>query len=269
MKTVDLYNPFKKHRRMRSLAIPQHNQQVSSEEEVFDILEEGHEERSYKNPLMDCTSMGEYLDVLSAHDIWKDGKSLKTQVDSRSLDLGFLLSDDDQMTGNHHQPWSDILDMQFHISLDDNRSHDEILDLGFPPQPDDGDELDLGFDIDVDDPAEDGALDMGFNTYPADDFLNIGNNIPPEENPLEMGFEMDPVHIDLDQSFTVSRPDSIGFVIQRAVGDLHVAMHRLDMDRAGDTMTPDEAFAIQQVLDCAQELSVLACQLISISQLST
>lgn len=66
----------------------------------------------------------------------------------------------------------------------------------------------------------------------------------------------------------VSRPDPIGFVIQRAVGDLRVAMHRLDMDRAGDTMSPDEAFAIQQVLDCAQEL-LLACQLISISQLST
>ncbi|KAG2094199.1 uncharacterized protein F5147DRAFT_779050 [Suillus discolor] len=175
-------------------------------------------------------------------------------------------------TDNHNQPQSDMLDMQFPTLSDDDQSNGEMLDLGFPPQPDDGDVLDLGFDIDVSDLAGntgiDGALEMGFNTYLADDSLDIGNNIPAEENPLEMGFKMDPVHGDLDQSFAISRPDPIGFVIQRAVGDLRVAMHWLDMDRAGHAMSPDKAFAREQVLDCTQEL-LLACQLISISRLST
>lgn len=45
-------------------------------------------------------------------------------------------------------------------------------------------------------------------------------------------------------------------------------MHRLDMDRASNAMSPDEAIARQQVLDSTQEL-LLACQLISISQLAT
>lgn len=190
MKTVDLYNPFQKKRRMLSSAIAQQHQHVSSEDEgkqsspptmyrltssgmpVFDILEPGCEERTYKNPLMDCSSMGECkfiscrlmaktidmgfedLDALSAHDRWKDGKSLQTvhlqtPVDCRSLDLGFPVSDDDRMTCNQRQPQSDILNMQFPTMSDDDLSNGEILDLGFPPQPDDGDELDLGFDIDA------------------------------------------------------------------------------------------------------------------------
>ncbi|KAG2111301.1 uncharacterized protein F5147DRAFT_651487 [Suillus discolor] len=227
---------------------------------VFDILKPGQEEGTYNNLLMDCSSMGEYLDVLSAHDWLKD-------ADCKSLDLGFPLSDDDQMTTINNQPESDILDMEFPTSSDDDRSNDETLDLGFPPEPDiAGEPLDLGFDVNPPpQPAgttDDGALEMGF------DSPDMGNDVQLKENPLEMGYEVDPAHDVPDQSFAVSRPDPIGFVIQRAVGDLRVAMHRLDMDRAGDTMSPDEAFVIQQVLDCAQEL-LLACQLISISQLLT
>ncbi|KAG1797451.1 uncharacterized protein HD556DRAFT_1441011 [Suillus plorans] len=205
MRTVDLYDPFQKKRRMQSSAIAQHNLHVSSEDVVFSILEPGREERTYHNPFMVCSSMGEYLDVLSAHDGWKDGKRLKTvnfetADDGRSLDLGFPSSDYDRMTNNHNQPQSDMLDMQFPTLSDDDRSNGEMLDLGFPPQPDDEDMLDLGFDIDV----KDGALEMGFNTHLADDSLDKGNNIPPEKNPLEMGFEMDVVHVDPDQSFAIS-----------------------------------------------------------------
>ncbi|KAG1784283.1 uncharacterized protein HD556DRAFT_1315212 [Suillus plorans] len=175
MRTVDLYDPFQKKRRMQSSAIAQHNLHVSSEDVVFSILEPGREERTYHNPFMVCSSMGEYLDVLSAHDGWKDGKRLKTvnfetADDGRSLDLGFPSSDYDRMTNNHNQPQSDMLDMQFPTLSDDDRSN------------------------------EDGALEMGFNTHLADDSLDKGNNIPPEKNPLEMGFEMDVVHVDPDQS---------------------------------------------------------------------
>lgn len=97
------------------------------------------------------------LDVLSAHDGLQDGKRLKMNSepadDDRSLDLGFPLSDYDQMTDNHDQQQSDMLDMQFPTLSDDDRSNGEMLDLGFPPQPDDEDVLDLGFDIDLCDPA--------------------------------------------------------------------------------------------------------------------
>ncbi|KAG1723498.1 hypothetical protein EDB19DRAFT_1916057 [Suillus lakei] len=236
---------------------------------VFDILQPGRKERTYNNPLMDCSSMGE------SHDRLRDGNRLKTVPfqtgdDCWSLDLGFPLSDDDQMADNHNQPQPDMLDMQFPALSDDDQSNGEMLELGFPPESDIRDVLDLGFDIDVSDPAgnTDGALEMGFDTNLADDSLDTRNNIVLDENPLEMGFDMDPAHADPDRSLTVIRPDPIGFVIQRAVGDLRVAMHQLDMDQAGDAMSLDEAFARQQVLDCTQEL-LLACQLISISRLST
>ncbi|KAG1724685.1 hypothetical protein EDB19DRAFT_1915435 [Suillus lakei] len=238
---------------------------------VFDILQPGRDERTYNNPLMDCSSMGEYLDVLSAHDRLGDGNGLKavhfqTEGDHRSLDLGFPASDDDRITDTRNHPQPDILDMQFPTMSDDEQSHDEMLELGFPPESDVEDPvntdgaLEMGFDIDVSDPAghTDGALEMGFDT----------NDIMPDDNPLEMGFDVDPAQFDPDQSFAVIRPDPIGFVIQRAVGDLRIAMHRLDMDRASNAMSPDEAIARQQVLDSTQEL-LLACQLISISRLAT
>ncbi|KAG1717278.1 hypothetical protein EDB19DRAFT_1840536 [Suillus lakei] len=247
-------------------------------------MKPGRDERTYNNPLMDCSSMGESktihitfedLDVLSAHDRLGDGNGLKavhfqTEGDHRSLDLGFPASDDDRITDTRNHPQPDILDMQFPTMSDDEQSHDEMLELGFPPESDVEDVLDLGrntdgalemgFDIDVSDPAghTDGALEMGFDT----------NDIMPDDNPLEMGFDVDPAQFDPDQSFAVIRPDPIGFVIQRAVGDLRIAMHRLDMDRASNAMSPDEAIARQQVLDSTQEL-LLACQLISISRLAT
>ncbi|KAG2106530.1 uncharacterized protein F5147DRAFT_774815 [Suillus discolor] len=247
-------------------------------------MKPGRDERTYNNPLMDCSSMGEYLDVLSAHDRLGDGNGLKavhfqTEGDHRSLDLGFPASDDDRITDTRNHPQPDILDMQFPTMSDDEQSHDEMLELGFPPESDVEDVLDLGFDIDVSDSAgnTDGALEMGFDidvSDPAghtDGALEMGfdtNDIMPDDNPLEMGFDVDPAQFDPDQSFAVIRPDPIGFVIQRAVGDLRIAMHRLDMDRASNAMSPDEAIARQQVLDSTQEL-LLACQLISISRLAT
>jgi hypothetical protein len=75
---------------------------------------------------------------------------LRTPADCESLDLGFPLSDDDRMTDINNQPESDILDMEFPTSSDDDRSNGETLDLGFPPESDDvGEPLDLGFDVDL------------------------------------------------------------------------------------------------------------------------
>ena len=66
----------------------------------------------------------------------------------------------------------------------------------------------------------------------------------------------------------VHQPEPMGFVIQRAVGYLRIAMHRLEMDSAHGTMSPEEAFARQRVLQSTHEL-LLAIQLIAIPQLST
>ncbi|KAG2028361.1 hypothetical protein BDR03DRAFT_1019912 [Suillus americanus] len=139
----------------------------------------------------------------------------------------------------------------------DEQSHDKI------PESDVVDVLDLGFNMDVSDPAGnmDRVLEMGFD-------IDIRDPAGHTDGALEMGFDMDPAHFDLDRSFTVIRSDPIGFVIQRVVGDLRIGMHQLDMDRAGDAMSPEEAIARQQVLDSTQEL-LLACQLISISRLAT
>jgi hypothetical protein len=252
MKAADLYNPLIKikKRRMRPSAKAQHDLHVSSEDEgnnlstttmdrltlsgilVFDILQPGRDERTYNNPLMDCSSMGECefiscvaktihitfedLDVLSAHDRLGDGNGLKavhfqTEGDHRSLDLGFPASDDDRITDTRNHPQPDILDMQFPTMSDDEQSHDEMLELGFPPESDVEDVLDLGFDIDVSDSAgnTDGALEMGFDidvSDPAghtDGALEMGfdtNDIMPDDNPLEMGFDVDPAQFDPDQS---------------------------------------------------------------------
>ncbi|KAG1717959.1 uncharacterized protein EDB91DRAFT_1090435 [Suillus paluster] len=297
---------------MSSSAIAQEYLQLSSEDEVFDLLEPEHEERTYNDPLMDCSSMAEY--ILSAHDRWKDGKTLKmlemTAEERRSLDMGFPLSDDDQM--------SDTLDMQFPTLSDDDRSSNiapapelqeyQMLDLGFPPESEaldmefplesddaldmefplesDNDVFDMGFlpesgddglslhpanSLQVSHPAgntEGSPLEMGFDTDPVDHVPDIGNSIQPVESPLEMGFQADPVNEFPDQSLAVSQPDPIGFVIQRAVGDLQVAVHRLEMDRDGGAISPEEAFAREQVLGFTRDL-LLACQLISIPQLST
>ncbi|KAG1740440.1 uncharacterized protein EDB91DRAFT_1081998 [Suillus paluster] len=278
---------------MSSSAIAQEYLQLSSEDEVFVLLEPEHEERTYNDPLMDCSSMAEYLDVLSAHDRWKDGKKLKmldsqTTEERQSLDMGFSLSDDDRM--------SDPLDMQFPTLSDNDQSSNIALDLGFPPESEaldmefplesDDDVFDMGFLPESGDDAlslhpanslqvghlagntEGWPLQMGFDTDMVDDVPDMGNNIQPAESPLEMGFQADPVNEFPDQSLAVSQPDPIGFVIQRAVGDLQVAVYRLEMDRDGGAMSPEEAFAREQVFGFTRDL-LLACQLISIPQLST
>ncbi|KAG2073303.1 hypothetical protein BDR04DRAFT_1152395 [Suillus decipiens] len=154
----------------------------------------------------------EDLDVLSAHDRLRDGNRLKavrfqTKGDHRSLDLGFPASDDDWITDTCNHPQPDILDMQFPTMSDDEQSRDEMLELGFPPESDVEDVLDLGFDIDISDSSgnTDGALDMGFDIDigdPAghtDGALEMGfdtNDITPDDNPLEMGFDVDPAQFD-------------------------------------------------------------------------
>lgn len=66
----------------------------------------------------------------------------------------------------------------------------------------------------------------------------------------------------------VSEPEPMGFVIQRAVGDLRLAIHWLEMERAHGTMSPEEALVSEEVLQATSEL-LLAFQLISIYRLST
>ncbi|KIK39914.1 hypothetical protein CY34DRAFT_14073 [Suillus luteus UH-Slu-Lm8-n1] len=199
-------------------------------------MKPGREEGTYNNPLMDCSSMSEYLDVLSAHDQLRDRKRLKTVYfqtgdDHRPLDLGFPASDDDQITNTHKHPQLDMLDMQFPTLSNAEQSNYNMLDLGFPLELDVGDVLDLGFTIEVSDPAgnTDGALEMGFDTNdisPDESPLEMGFDVDPtHDSPLEMSFDMDPLHFDLDRSFIVIQPDPIGFVIQRAVGDLYIAMY--------------------------------------------
>ena len=126
-------------------------------------------------------------------------------------------------------------------------------------------------------------LEMGFNTDPVDDvpyIVNHFNTVEPEVIPLDMGFETNPGYdvpdqsrrsspliryyiIDHFNSVAVGQPEPIGFVIERAVGDLRMAIQQLEFDQADETISPEEAFVRQQVLECTQEL-LLACQLISI-----
>ncbi|KAG1717548.1 hypothetical protein EDB19DRAFT_1839682, partial [Suillus lakei] len=115
-------------------------------------MKPGRDERTYNNPLMDCSSMGESktihitfedLDVLSAHDRLGDGNGLKASTSKPRV-----TTDDDRITDTRNHPQPDILDMQFPTMSDDEQSHDEMLELGFPPESDIEDVLDLGFDID-------------------------------------------------------------------------------------------------------------------------
>ncbi|KAG2143566.1 uncharacterized protein EDB93DRAFT_1251981 [Suillus bovinus] len=116
--------------------------------------------------------------------------------------------------------------------------------------------------------SEETPLDMGFGTDPAHDLAHH-LNIQLEETPLEMGFEtLDPVHGLPYQSSMVSEPEPMGFVIQHAVGDLRLAIHWLEMERAHGTMLPEEALVSKEVLQATSEL-LLAFQLISIYRLST
>ncbi|KAG1718041.1 hypothetical protein EDB19DRAFT_1921418 [Suillus lakei] len=128
----------------------------------------------------------EDLDVLSAHDRLGDGNGLKavhfqTKGDHRSLDLGFPASDDDRITDTRNHPQPDILDMQFPTMSDDEQSHDEMLELGFPPDRkhrwgsgDGGSTSTLVIRPDT----QTGALEDGLRH----------NDIMPDDNPLEMVF---------------------------------------------------------------------------------
>ncbi|KAG1724809.1 uncharacterized protein EDB91DRAFT_1087331 [Suillus paluster] len=165
---------------------------------------------------------------------WKDGKTLKmlemTAEERRSLDMGFPLSDDDQM--------SDTLDMQFPTLSDDDQSSNiapapelqeyQMLDLGFPLE---SEVLDMEFPLESDDAldmefpleSDNDVFDMGFLPESGDDGLSLhpanslqvshpaGNT---EGSPLEMGFDTDPVdHVpDIGNSIQpVESPLEMGF----------------------------------------------------------
>ncbi|KAG1784988.1 uncharacterized protein HD556DRAFT_1451151 [Suillus plorans] len=335
------------------------NLQLSHDVKVFDILELQGKGQIYSNPWMNCTSMGEYSDVLSAHDQWKDGRQLKMLEHMECVWSGGIVFA--QMSG---QPETDILDMGFpprsNIDRLSTPSSISVLDMGFQPAG----ELDphhapdtmngssntavvcpastSGIDMSI----ENNPLDMGFGSLLAEDekirfmMFRLGHiqhpvthwtlnrmialwiwdsthfnqmsilwiwdsthsnrtiapwiqdsmnsnrmgtlwiwdsvhsiryirimDIERDQKPLDMGFGTalasdvmdhpshskedmplditiatpDPVHGLPDPSFADGEPESIGFVIQRTVGDLRLAIHWLEMDRAHSTMAPEEA----------------------------
>jgi hypothetical protein len=58
-----------------------------------------------------------------------------------------------------------------------------------------------------------------------------------------------------------------GFLTHRAVCDLSIALHWLEIDGVSRTMSPEEVLERQRVHESIQEL-LLACQLIAIPLLS-
>ncbi|KAG1837566.1 hypothetical protein DFJ58DRAFT_734281 [Suillus subalutaceus] len=210
------------------------------------------------------------------------------QLGPEVLDIGFTLLDNTP------------LHMGFHsLPVHDGHPDHRPLDMGFGTnvvqsvdiQPEDG-PLDMGFEIhhlvyvhqdqssqsshclvafghgirdtpSVDIQLGDRPLDMGFGTNPACDIAHQPD-IQPEDAPLDMGFKtFHPGHVHPDQSFMVGEPEPIGFVIQRALGDLHLAINWLEMDIARGTMSAEEAGVSEEVLLSTHEL-LLAFQLISV-----
>ncbi|KAG1892844.1 uncharacterized protein F5891DRAFT_1197114 [Suillus fuscotomentosus] len=333
-KYTDLDKSFSRRRkRISPSEIIEDHLHLSSEAKVFFILEPGHDSLG-----MNCSNIGDYLDVASAYDWWKDGKTLTMPEcrieNSRSLDMGFdrfpsqlldmgfppghsfntndfaepatgslnflahnqlaggSVNDVSFNTGHpdidmgfrspvqHHDPDQRSLDMGFHSPQAQHHDPDQMsLDMGFySPLVQHRDPEQMSFDMGFNSPvvqhdhpdqrpsgvdpvdildqsmglrSEETPLDMGFGTDPAHDLAHQ-SNIQPEETPLEMA----------------SEPEPIGFVIQRAVGDLCLAMHWLEMERAHGTMSLEEALVSEEVLQSTSEL-LLAFQLISIYRLST
>ncbi|KAG1851271.1 hypothetical protein C8R48DRAFT_777964 [Suillus tomentosus] len=165
--------------------------------------------------------------------------------DQRSLDMGFH-----SPQAQHHDPDQMSLDMGFYSPPVQHRDPDQMsFDMGFNSpvvQHDHPDQRPSGVDpVDIPDQSmglrsEETPLDMGFGTDPAHDLAHH-SNIQPEETPLEMA----------------SEPKPIGFVIQRAVGDLRLAMHWLEMERAYGTMSPEEALVSEEVLQSTRPTKLL------------
>ncbi|KAG2106699.1 uncharacterized protein F5147DRAFT_774691 [Suillus discolor] len=160
-------------------------------------------------------------------------------------------------------PKDSPLDMGFDALLVQHEHPDQMpLDMGFGINL-----VDYVPDRSVDIEPEDRPLDMGFGIHLVHNFPDQSLDIGPDNMHLDMGFETpDPVYLSPDQSLGQLEP--IGFVIQRAVGDLRLATHWLEMQRAHGTMSLEEASVSQEVLQSTNEL-LLAFQLISIYRLST
>ncbi|KAG2100192.1 uncharacterized protein F5147DRAFT_777099 [Suillus discolor] len=175
-------------------------------------------------------------------------------------------------------PKDSPFDMGFDALLVQHEHPDQMpLDMGFGINP-----VDYVPDRSVDIELEDRPLDMGFGIHPVHNFpdqsykslhylvalLNVNSvDIGPDNMHLDMGFETpDLVYLLPDQS--LGQPEPIGFVIERAVGDLRLATHWLEMQRAHGTMSPEEVSVSREVLQSTNEL-LLAFQLISIYRLST
>ncbi|KAG2151209.1 uncharacterized protein EDB93DRAFT_1249405 [Suillus bovinus] len=172
-------------KKISSIELTLDNLQLSHEAEVFDILEQQGEQQIYSNPWMNCTSMGEYSDVLSAHDRWKDGRRLKQMEHIWSGDIRFA-----HIPG---QPETELLDMGFlprhNVDRPSTPPSISALDMGFPP----GSELDTHQAPDI----INNPLDMGFCSIPAHDVPARDGPVQSldmqvEQIPLNMGFHTDP-----------------------------------------------------------------------------
>ncbi|KAG2105023.1 uncharacterized protein F5147DRAFT_775343 [Suillus discolor] len=175
----------------------------------------------------------------------------------------------DALPVQHEHPDQMPLDMGFgmhpvdHAPPAQHEHPDQMsLDMGFGINP-----VDHLPDQSVDLEPEDRPLDMGFGIHLVHDFPDQSLDNRLDDMHLDMGFEtLDPVHVLPDHS--VGGPEPIGFVIQRAVQDLRLAIHWLEMERNHGTMSPEEVSVSQEVLQSTNEL-LLSFQLISIYRLST
>ncbi|KAG2117007.1 uncharacterized protein F5147DRAFT_768397 [Suillus discolor] len=190
--------------------------------------------------------------------------------DQMPLDMGFGMHPVDHAPlAQHEHPDQMSLDMGFgmhpvdHAPLAQHEHLDQMsLDMGFGINP-----VDHLPDQSVDLEPEDRPLDMGFGIHPVHDFPDQSLDNRLDDMHLDMGFEtLDPVHVLPDHS--VGGPEPIGFVIQRAVQDLCLAIHWLEMERNHGTMSPEEVSVSWEVLQSTNEL-LLSFQLISIYRLST
>ncbi|KAG2130807.1 uncharacterized protein EDB93DRAFT_1108256 [Suillus bovinus] len=237
-------------KKISSIELTLDNLQLSHEAEVFDILEQQGEQQIYSNPWMNCTSMGEYSDLLSAHDRWKDGDirfaHIPGQPETELLDMGFLPRHNVDQPST--PPSISALDMGFPpgSKLDTHQAPDTInnpLDMGFCSIPAHDypahdvparDGLVQSLDMQVEqiplnmgfhtDPAschslniqlDDLPLDMGFDTLQPDDRLlhTDFNALQPDKHPLDMGFcTLHPVHLDHSMDIQLShKPLDMGF----------------------------------------------------------
>ncbi|KAG2087465.1 uncharacterized protein F5147DRAFT_658969 [Suillus discolor] len=173
----------------------------------------------------------------NTNDSWTRRPALRTSwqtidwpvAQTAPLDMGF-----NSPPVHHGHP---DLDMGFHSPVQHSHPDQTPVDMGFdsPVPHHDPDQM---------------SLDMGFDSPPV-------QHHDPDQRSLDMGFDLPVVHDYPDQRPSgidpvdipdQAEPEPMGFVIQRAEGDLRLAIHWLEMERAHGTMSPEEALVSEEVL---------------------